>query len=120
MFCVGKDHITGMPVTFEISSDEIYEALKDSIDAIFAGIVRVLEELPPELYSDVCSEGIIITGGLARMPGMDKELSRRLSIKVKPAADPEHCAAKGAGYVLRNMKRLEDHGYSFRMKEIVG
>ena len=119
MFCVGKNHITGMPETFEISSNEIYAALKDIIEEIFKGIVSVLEQVPPELYSDICSEGILITGGLAKLPGIDKELSKRLTIKVMRAADPEHCAAKGAGYMLKNMKQLEDHGYYFRSKETV-
>lgn len=119
MFCVGKNHITGMPETFEISSNEIYEALKDIIEEIFKGIVSVLEQVPPELYSDICSEGILITGGLARLPGIDRELSKRLTIKVRRAADPEHCAAKGAGYMLKNMKTLEDHGYYFRSKETI-
>ena len=117
MFCVGKDHITGMPKTFEVSSNEVYEALKDSIDEIFKGIINVLEQVPPELYSDICSEGILLTGGLANLPGLDTELSERLTIKVTRAVDPEHCAAKGAGFMLRNMKLLEDHGYNFRSKE---
>lgn len=119
MFCVGKNHITGMPETFEISSNEIYEALKDIIEEIFRGIVSVLEQVPPELYSDICTEGILLTGGLARLPGIDKELSNRLTIRVRRAADPEHCAAKGAGYMLKNMKQLEDHGYHFKSKETV-
>ena len=119
MFCVGKNYITGMPETFEISSNEIYEALKDIIEEVFKGIVSVLEQVPPELYSDICSEGILLTGGLARLPGIDKELSNRLTIKVIRAADPEHCAAKGAGYMLKNMKQLEDHGYHFKSKETI-
>ena len=117
MFCVGKDYITGMPKTFEISSNEVYEALKDIISEIFRGIVDVLEQVPPELYSDICTEGILLTGGLAKLPGIDTELSERLTIKVTRAVDPEHCAAKGAGFMLKNMKKLEDHGYYFRSKE---
>ena len=54
----------GMPKNFEISSPEIYEALKDIINEIFHGIVSVLEQVPPELYSDICSEGILLSGGL--------------------------------------------------------
>lgn len=118
MFCVGKDHVSGMPKNFEISSNEVYTALKDIIDEIFKGVVNVLEQVPPELYSDICSEGILLSGGLANLPGLDTELSERLTIKVTRAVDPEHCAAKGAGYVLKNMKKLEDHGYNFRSKEI--
>ena len=78
-----------------------------------------MEQAPPELYSDICHEGILLTGGVAKLPGLDKELSARLGIKVKRAVDPEHCAAKGAGYILKNMQALEDHGYSFRMKESI-
>lgn len=119
MFAVGKDHITGMPKTFEISTAELYDILKDHVNEIFHGIVSVLEQVPPELYSDICTEGILLTGGVAKLPGLDTELTERLGIKVTRAADPEHCAAKGAGYILRNMKKLEDHGYNFRSRETV-
>ncbi len=113
----GKNYVTGMPEIFNISTTEVYDALKDQINLIFEEIVSVMEQAPAELYSDICYEGILLTGGMARLPGLDKELGSRLGIKVRIAADPEHCAAKGAGYILRNMKALEDHGYSFRMKE---
>ncbi|MBE6776114.1 MAG: rod shape-determining protein [Ruminococcaceae bacterium] len=115
----GKNYVTGMPELFNVSSTEIYEALKDQINIIFDAIVGVMEQSPPELYSDICHEGILLTGGVAKLPGLDKELSSRLGIKVRRAADPEHCAAKGAGYILKNMDEMEDHGYSFRMKESI-
>ncbi len=118
MTATGKDYLSGMPKLFSISSNEVYEALKDHIAAIFDGILDVMEQAPPELYSDICKEGIILTGGLSKLAGLDKVLSKKLGIKVKRTIDPEHSAAKGAGYVLKNMKALEDHGYSFREKEI--
>ena len=117
MSVTGKDHVSGMPKMFSISSNEVYEALKDHIKAILNGIQDVLEQTPPELYSDICNEGITLTGGLSKLPGLDKVLSKNLGINVSKAADPEHSAAKGAGFVLKNMKALEDHGYSFRAKE---
>ncbi len=113
----GKEHLTGMPKTFNISSNQVYEALREHIAAIYDGILDVLEQTPPELYSDICGEGIVLTGGLSRLPGLDKVLSKRLGIKVTKTYDPEHSAAKGAGYVIKNMKALEDHGYNFRAKE---
>ena len=115
----GKNYVTGMPGIFTVTSTEIYEALKDQINFIFETIVDVMEQAPPELYSDICHEGILLTGGVAKLPGLDKVLSERLGIKVKRAVDPEHCAAKGAGYILKNMKAMEDHGYNFRMKEYI-
>lgn len=119
MSVTGKDHVSGMPKMFSISSNEVYEALKDHIRAILNGIQDVLEQTPPELYSDICNEGITLTGGLSKLPGLDKVLSKNLGINVSKAADPEHSAAKGAGFVLKNMKALEDHGYSFRAKEYI-
>lgn len=118
MEATGKNYVTGMPEIFSVSSTEVYEVLKDQINLIFDEIVSVMEQAPPELYSDICHEGILLTGGLAKLPGLDKELSRRLTLKVRRAADPEHCAAKGAGYILKNMKLMEDHGFNFRMKEV--
>ena len=119
MTVTGKDHISGMPKMFSISSNEVYEALSDHIKAILDGIQNVLEQTPPELYSDIGNEGITLTGGLSKLPGLDKVLSKNLGIKVSRATDPEHSAAKGAGFALRNMKALEDHGYKFRAKEYV-
>lgn len=117
MVCSGKDYITGMPRPFNISSSEIQFAVKDVCQQIFDGIMEVMEQTPPELYSDICSEGIVLTGGSSKLYGIDRYLSEKLEIKVTCAADGENCAAKGAGYVLRNMKQLEDNGYAFRSRE---
>ena len=113
----GKDYITGLPRPFSVRANETVKALKEPIDIIFSAILDVLEQTPPELYSDICNEGILLTGGSAKLYGIDKELSSRLGIRVTCAADSENCAAKGAGYILKNMKRLEDNGYTFRSKE---
>ncbi|MBQ8502712.1 MAG: rod shape-determining protein [Clostridia bacterium] len=119
MICSGKDYITGMPRPFNVNTSEVYKALAESVTQIFEGIMLVMEQTPPELYSDICTEGILLTGGGARLFGIDRYLSQKLGINVTLAADSENCAAKGAGYVLRNMKKLEDNGYSFRSKEKV-
>ena len=117
IICTGKDLITGMPRNFNINSMDVCDALKDDVAAIFDGVMEVLDQTPPELYSDICNEGIILTGGGSQLYGLDKFLSEKLGIKVSVAADPEHCVAKGAGFILKNMKKLEDNGYSFRMRE---
>lgn len=113
----GKDYITGMPRPFSIRANETVRVLKEPVDVIFSAILEVMEQTPPELYSDICNEGILLTGGGAKLYGIDRELSQRLGIKVTLAADSENCAAKGAGYVLKNMKKLEDNGFSFRSRE---
>lgn len=119
MICSGKDYITSMPRPFNVNSNEVHNALSDIVNQIFEGIMQVMEQTPPELYSDICTQGILLTGGSAKLFGIDRFLSDKLGIKVTCAEDSENCAAKGAGYVLKNMKRLEDNGYSFRSKEKV-
>ena len=113
----GKDYITGMPRPFTVRANETVRVLKEPVDVIFSALLEVMEQTPPELYSDICNEGILLTGGGAKLYGLDKELSQRLGIKVTLAPDSENCAAKGAGYILKNMKKLEDNGYSFRSRE---
>ena len=119
IICSGKDYITGMPRPFNVNSTEVYEVIKEPVNQIFEGIMDVMEQLPPELYSDICNEGILLTGAGSGLFGADKYFSQRLGIRVTRAADAENCAAKGAGYILKNMKRLEDNGYYFRSKEII-
>jgi len=113
----GKDYITGMPVMFTVTSSEIYLALRECVEAIMAEMRNVLEQVPPELYTDICNEGIVLTGGSSRLRGIEKAMSERFKIKVTAAYDGENCAAKGAGYALKNIKRLEDGGYIFKLRE---
>ena len=113
----GKELLSGMPVNIPVTTTDMYEALEESVEQIFHGIMDVMEQLPAELYSDICTEGVLLTGGVAKLYGLDKKLSSKLGIKVSRAIAPEHCAAKGAGYILKNLKRMEDNGYSFRSKE---
>ena len=114
----GKDAIMEQPATFPVTSTEIYHALKEIVDQLIDGILAVLEETPPELYSDVCEEGILLTGGGSQLYGLDEAIESRLKIKVHTAYDGAHCAAKGAGYALRYIKKLEDNGYVFRLKNV--
>ncbi len=116
MSASGKDSVTDKPIVFSVSSTEIFNALKDQINILFEAIVRVMDQAPAELYSDICNEGIILTGAGANLTGLDKELSARLGIKVVRAADPRHCAAKGAGYILKHISKFNDSGYSFKLK----
>lgn len=114
----GKDYITGMPMMFTVTSSEIYLAIRECIEAIMEEIRNILEQTPPELYSDICHEGILLTGGGSRLRGLDMALSRRFNISVTAAEDGENCAAKGAGYALKSIKALDDNGYVFKLREL--
>lgn len=113
----GKDFTTGMPVVFSVTSSEICEALNDQIELILQETAAVLEELPAEMYTDICNDGIIITGGSSGLRGIAKAFSDRFKINATIAVDGENSAVKGAGYALRNIDKLEDDGYIFKMKE---
>lgn len=113
----GKDFATGMPVIFTVTSVEICSALNDLIEQILQETAVVLEQLPPEMFTDICNDGIILTGGSSKLRGIDKAFSERFKIKATVAGDGEHSAAKGAGYALRNLAKMEDDGLIFKIKE---
>lgn len=113
----GKDAVRQMPLQFSVTSTELCDTLKEYVDAIADAVLAVLEEVPPELFADICEGGVTLCGGSSKLYGLDAALSERLHLPVHVAADGEHCSAKGAGYALRHMKQLEDHGFSFRVKE---
>jgi rod shape-determining protein MreB len=111
MSVTGKDHLSGMPKVFSISSNEVYEALKDHIRAILNGIQDVLEQTPPELYSDIVKNGVYLAGGGALIRGLDKRLQEKTNIKFQVAEDPLLAVARGTGVALKNINR-----FSFLMK----
>ena len=90
----GRHMVTGLPNTISITSDEIAEALKESVQLIVHHTKLVLEQTPPELSADIISKGIVMTGGGALMDGLDKVLSKELDIPVYVASNPLTCVAK--------------------------
>lgn len=113
----GKHFVSGMPVRFTITSTDVSHALSEIIDKIIDKIRAVMEELPAEMFSDICESGAILTGGSARLRSLAKTLSERLSLKVTVSADCENTAVKGAGYALKNLTEFEDSGYIYKVKE---
>ncbi|MFI3141094.1 MAG: rod shape-determining protein [Clostridia bacterium] len=115
----GKDAVTLMPKIFTVTSTEIYDALKESIEMIFERIKDVLEQADPELCTDIFNEGIRLCGGSAKLYGFKKAFEDKFGVDLILYDDPEHAAAKGAGYALKDIDSLVDNGYAYRSKEIV-
>lgn len=113
----GKHFVSSLPVNFSINSTEVSLALKETMKKITEEIHSVLDEIPAEMFTDICESGIILTGGCARLRGLAKELTDALSLKVTVCADCEHTAVKGAGYALKNIAQFEDSGYIYKIKE---
>lgn len=117
MVAKGKDYISGMPVEFEISSDEVYLAIREDILDILAAVCSVFEQTPPELSADIIDEGVILTGGTAKLFGLDKAIEDRTGVKTYVAEDPENCVIRGIKQAVDNVERLEESGYFFVTRE---
>lgn len=98
----GRDLLTGLPQTIEISADEIAGALRESISHIIEGVKKTLETTPPELSSDVMERGIVLTGGGALLRNLDKVISEETNMPVFIAEEPLDSVAIGTGKALDN------------------
>ncbi|MCM3225310.1 rod shape-determining protein [Terribacillus saccharophilus] len=103
----GRDMVSGLPRTITVYSEEIEEALRESVAMIVQAARTVLEQTPPELSADIIDRGIILTGGGALLHGIDQLLAEQLKVPVFVAEDPMDCVAKGTGIMLENIDKLE-------------
>jgi rod shape-determining protein MreB len=99
----GRDLLSGLPSTLEISSDEVTEALAETIKKIVDAVKVTLENCPPELSADIMDRGVVLTGGGALMRNLDKLLSMETGIPVLIAENPLDCVAIGTGRALENI-----------------
>ena len=104
----GRSIINGLPQTITITSEEIDDALNDSVNEIINTIKQVLENTPPELSADIVNNGIVITGGGAMLEGLDELLKRELNVPIYVAESPLTCVAAGTGKMLDNLKLIEE------------
>ncbi len=96
----GRDLITGLPKTIEISAQEITEALKDTVSAIVDAVKNTLEKTPPELAADIMDRVIVLTGGGALLTNLDRVISDETNMPVIIAENPLDCVAIGTGMAL--------------------
>ncbi|WP_335869202.1 rod shape-determining protein [Bacillus sp. 2205SS5-2] len=96
----GRDLLTGLPKTMEITAEEIAGALKDTVYSIVDAVKNTLEKTPPELAADIMDRGIVLTGGGALLRNLDKVISRETNMPVMIAEDPLDCVAIGTGKSL--------------------
>ena len=105
----GRNLLTGLPSTIEISQEEIKEALQDNIKKIIKAIKQVLEQTSPELSADIVDKGVIITGGGSLIKGLRDVLEEELTIPVLTTQTPLTSVAEGTGILLNNIKLLEEN-----------
>ncbi|MFW6035516.1 MAG: rod shape-determining protein [Halothermotrichaceae bacterium] len=103
----GRDLVTGLPKTREITSEEIRKALEEPVSHIVEAVRYTLEQTPPELSADVMDRGIVLTGGGALLNGLDDLLIKETQMPVHLAENPLDCVVQGTGTALEEIKRLK-------------
>jgi rod shape-determining protein MreB len=96
-----------VPRGFTLNSNEILEALQETLQGIVGPVKQALEHTPPDLGSDVAESGIVLTGGGALLRGIDKLIMEETGLPVLIADDPLTCVARGGGTIL---ELTEEHG----------
>ena len=99
----GRDLLTGLPKTITVTSNEVKEAIKDSINMIIHAAKMVLEKIEPEISADIIENGIVLTGGGSLIEGLDKLIENELKVPTKMADSPLTCVAEGTGIILDNL-----------------
>ncbi|MCL2513670.1 MAG: rod shape-determining protein [Oscillospiraceae bacterium] len=102
----GKDGITGLPVSFEITSSEVYKAIKEPLEQTLTCIKEVLDRTPPELTADLAYNGLTITGGTAKMHQFGQYVASNIGIPTQIAPEPELAVIKGMGKALKEMEQF--------------
>jgi rod shape-determining protein MreB len=109
MIVRGRNLISGLPESLEVSSVEIREAISGSLQVIVDTIKDALDEAPPEIVADLIETGVCLAGGGALLQGLSDRLSEELGLRVWVAEDPMTCVARGAGIVLENLDRYRNY-----------
>jgi len=99
----GRDSVAGLPKTIHITSQEIREAIGDTVGAIVDAVRATLERCPPELSADLVDRGFVMAGGGSLIRGIDKLLSEKTGLPVTVSDDPLSAVANGTGFVLHNL-----------------
>jgi len=102
----GRDLVSGLPRSVDVSSVELREAIAGSVAAIVDIVKTTIEETPPELVADLMHQGIALAGGSALLAGLDRRLSKETKMRVYLADDPLTCVVRGTGEALKEIEIL--------------
>jgi rod shape-determining protein MreB len=102
----GRDIVAGLPKTFTITSEEIRDALKDTVGLIVDAVRSPLDRCEPELAADLVDRGLVLSGGSSQLKGLDKLLAAQTGLPVTVADDPLSAVAEGTGVVMNELDFL--------------
>lgn len=109
----GCDAATGALRSITLNSDELREAFDPAVNAIVQVIKSTLEDTPPDLLNDILEDGILLTGGGAKLYGLDKRLKIETGIKIFLAQEMDLCVIKGAGIALESLGKNIDAAHTY-------
>lgn len=115
----GRDLRTGLPKQVTINSNDTLEAFAEVADKILEAVLQVLEATPPELVTDIAENGIVLTGGVSQLSGMDKLIESRTGIRTFLAEDPMSCVALGTGHSLRWIGEMQDGSINLARRKLM-
>lgn len=102
----GRDLISGLPRTIQVTTEHIREALAEPINAIIDAVKTTLDKTPPELAADIMQDGIMLTGGGALLGGLDDRLAHETGMPIRVAAEPLYSVVVGSGRALENIDAM--------------
>lgn len=98
----GGDAHSKLPRVIRITSNDIADAVRGEVDIILKAVASVFQSTPPELTSDIIDRGLVLTGGVAKLHGLDAEISGHINVPVQVADDPEHAVIRGIGRSIQS------------------
>ncbi len=102
----GRDLISGLPRTIQLTTEHVREALSEPVSAIVDVVKTTLDKTPPELAADIMEDGITVTGGGALLGGFDERLSHETGMPIRLAAEPLYSVVIGSGRALENIDAM--------------
>ncbi len=113
----GRDLLSGLPKTLQITTAQAHEAVASSVNAIVDCVKKVLEDTPPELAADIMDRGIVLTGGGAMLYGLDELIRHETQIPTALATDAMSCVALGCGKALDAFARFDGKAMNTRFSK---
>lgn len=100
----GRDSISGLPRTIELTEDQVNEAIRPVLMDIVRGVKGVLEQTPPELASDIIDKGVVMSGGTSLVYNFDRLMTEMTGVPCHVAEDALLCVVRGTGVALENIE----------------
>jgi rod shape-determining protein MreB and related proteins len=102
----GRDLISGLPRTIQLTTEHVREALAEPVAAIVDAVKTTLDKTPPELAADIMEDGITITGGGALLGGLDERLAHETGMPIRVSDEPLYSVVIGSGRALENIDAM--------------